>query len=77
MERVTLFLRNALFSPNADTAHLPPGVAIIDAEIIDRPTGALTIKTTAYRDARDRTLEGPSNTLTIPWSKIDHLLVRD
>ena len=76
MARVTLFLRTALFSTASDSAHLPAGVAIIDGEIIDRPAGALTVKTEAYRDSRDRDLIGSSNTLTIPWSKIDHVLER-
>jgi hypothetical protein len=77
LDRVTLFLRNTLFSANSNITHLPRGVAIIDAEIVDRPAGALTVKATAYRDARDRALEGTPYTLTIPWHKIDHLLVRD
>jgi hypothetical protein len=77
LARVTLFLRTALFSPESENAHIPQGIAIIDGETTEGPAGALTVKTKAYRDSRDRALTGSPRTLTIPWSKIDHVLERE
>jgi hypothetical protein len=77
MDRATLFLRTALFSANTADAHIPAGVSILDVEIIDKPAGALTVRAIEYRDSRNRKLDGAETTLSIPWSKIDHLLVQD
>ena len=75
---ITIFLRTALFSAPSDNAHLPAGVAIIDGELLGPiAPGPLGVKTEAYRDSRDRALECSSSNLIIPWSKIDHVLLRD
>lgn len=76
MERVTIYLRTALFS-TAQESHVPLGVMVIEGEVLDRPAGALTVRCDKLLDDRAKSLaEGPMR-LQIPWSKIDHLLFRE
>ncbi len=75
MDRVRIFLKTTLFSADRDP-HVPAEVSVIDAEIVDRGSGALTVKTERVFDERGRPLGEPKLTLVIPWGKVDHLLVR-
>ncbi|MCB9684080.1 MAG: hypothetical protein H6738_00980 [Alphaproteobacteria bacterium] len=77
MEKVTVFLKTSLFTlPGAD-GHVPTGVMIIDATVVDRPSGALRVDTERMRDERGRVLSDKGVRLDLPWAKIDHLLLRD
>lgn len=75
MERVTVFLRTALFSYGNDDAHLPHGVTVIEARVIERLSGGLKIETDLFLDQRGRELADDVLILELPWSKIDHILV--
>lgn len=77
MERVTLYLRTALFSPSNDDPHVPQGIAVIAAKVVERGSGGLLVDATGYQDARGRDLDGSPRQLFIPWSKIDHAAVHD
>ena len=77
MERVTLYLRTALFSPVTDDPHVPQGIAVIAATVVERGNGGILIDASTYQDARGRDLDGTKRRLFIPWSKIDHIAVHD
>jgi len=75
METLTLYLRTALFSPNTAEPHLPPGVAIIQATVVERGSGGILIDATAFHDTRGQEIEGKAHRLFVPWSKVDHAVV--
>lgn len=75
MDKVTVFLRTALFTLGLDDGHVPPGVAIIDGDVLDRPSAGLLLSTTRLRDERGRVLADRQVKILIPWSKIDHVHV--
>lgn len=75
MDRVTIFLRTALFTLPGDGAHLPVGAAVIEGTLEDAPGGTVRIKASKFLDERGRTLAERPITLILPWSKIDHVHV--
>ncbi|MCA9490478.1 MAG: hypothetical protein KC621_11160 [Myxococcales bacterium] len=77
MEKVTVFLKTSLFTLPGAEGHVPTGVMIIEATVVDRPSGALRVDTERMRDERGRLLSETAVRLDLPWAKIDHLLLRD
>ena len=75
MNRVTVYLRQPLFSDGGQHAHLPAGVMVIEGSATDRSGSVLTIDTARLLDARGRALAERSLTLLIPWAKVDHAVV--
>lgn len=80
MERVTLFLRNALFTLPGG-GHVPVGVTVIEGEIVSRAEdklgGGPLVRTSAMKDDRGKTLSETPVLLVVPWAKIDHIHVRE
>jgi hypothetical protein len=74
MEKVTVFLRTALFSFGGDDAHVPTGVMVLVGEVVDRPSGGITIKTERLLGERGRLLSEAKHTLCLPWAKVDHIV---
>jgi hypothetical protein len=77
MERVTIFMRTALFTYSYEPRHVPVGVTVLEGDVPSQEGGALTVKVTRMLDDRGRVLSETPVTLIVPWSKIDHLLQRD
>lgn len=77
MERVTIFLRTALFTLGGDQGHVPHGAMVVEARVVSTDGPGLTVRTTRFLDERGRTLGEQQVTLQLPWSKIDHVHVRD
>ena len=77
MERVTIFLRNSLFTLADGSAHVPAGAMVLDGTVRDQPSGGILFALDRARDHRGRDLEAASATLFIPWSKVDHVQVHD
>jgi hypothetical protein len=75
MERVTVFLRTALFSYGNADAHLPNGVMVIEGRVLERLSGGLKIETDLMLDVRARELSDDVLILELPWAKVDHILV--
>lgn len=73
--RVRVFLRQTLFVLPGKDAHLPANAMVITG-IIEEQTGfGLRLKVESYFDDRGRKLEGSEQTLLLPGSKIDHILI--
>lgn len=77
MEKVTVFLKTSLFSVTGKDGHVPAGVLIVEATVVDRPSGVLRVDTERLLDERGRLLSEKAVRLDLPWAKIDHVLVRD
>lgn len=74
MDRVTIYLRTALFSVAGAEAHLPVGAAIVEGSLVERVTGGLLVQTEQLRDQHGKALAEVSSRLMLPWAKIDHVL---
>lgn len=68
----TIFLRTSLFTL-PDDGHVPVGTLILKAEIIDRPSGGIIVRTKSFHDAKGKVLGESAVELQLPWSKIDHI----
>lgn len=77
MDRVTLFLRTSLFTLGGDDGHIPSAVMILEGHLQDKAGGAITVKVSAMRDTKGKTLSESATTLQLPWSKIDHILMHE
>jgi len=77
MERVTVFLRTALFSYGNAQAHVPAGVMVLEGAVVDRPHGGLTVQTSRLLDQQGRDQGEVELVLHLPWAKVDHLLVHE
>lgn len=77
MERVTIFLRNSLFTLTDDSAHVPAGAMVLDGTVREQPSGGLLLSLERARDHRGRDLEASEVTLFLPWSKVDHVQVHE
>lgn len=77
MERVTVFLRTELFSFGHADSHIPNGVMVIEARLVERLSGGVRLETDLLLDARGRELSDEVLTLELPWAKVDHLLVQE
>ena len=75
MERVNIYLRTSLFTYGGNGGHLPSGVMVIEGHILDRPSGAVSVRTATMRDARGRPISEAEINLQIPWAKIDHMVI--
>lgn len=75
MEKVTVFLRTALFSYGHDDAHLPNGVMVIEGRVLERLAGGVKLETDLLLDLRGRELSDDVLVLELPWAKVDHILV--
>jgi hypothetical protein len=78
MNNVVIFLRTALFTYGGEQGHVPAGATVIEGRILDEknPGGAL-VETAKFLDDRGRKLGEQKVTIVLPWSKVDHVLVRD
>lgn len=75
--QVTAFLRTSLFSLGGSDAHVPQGAMILDGTTEGPDKGVLVLNLTACRDHRGEKLACSPVRLSIPMSKIDHLLLAD
>jgi hypothetical protein len=75
MERARIFLRTTLFTAGHEP-HVPAGASVLDVEVLDRGAGALVVRLERVYDERGRLLGEPTATLWLPWSKVDHAMVR-
>lgn len=75
MERARIFLRTTLFTAGPEP-HVPAGASVLDVEVLDRSAGALVVRLERVYDERGRALGDSTSTLWLPWSKVDHVLVR-
>ena len=73
----TVFLRTALFSLGGTNPHVPPGTLVIRGEDCTVDKGMLTIRVTEYLGDRGNVLDGKPTKLSIPVSKVDHILLAD
>lgn len=69
---VTAFLRTPLFTFASADAHAPEGVAAVVGQVVSEQ-GGVTLRVTRWLDGRGRELVGPSRTLFLPASKLDHV----
>lgn len=74
MPRYTLFLRTPLFHAGGAKGHVPTGVLILEGDITARESGTLTVETTSLQDDRGNELSDATLSLTLPMSKVDHIL---
>ena len=77
MDRVTLYLRNSLFTLGGDDGHIPSAVMILEGNLQAKANGTVTIKVSIMRDMRGKPLSETATTLQLPWSKIDHMLIHE
>lgn len=77
MERVTVYLRTALFSYGHSEAHVPHGVMVVEGRLVERLSGGLRIETDLLLDARGRELSDVELSIELPWGKIDHVVVQE
>ncbi len=75
MDRVTVFLRTALFSFGGDRAHVPSGATVIEGAVVEQPPAGLLSDASRVTDDRGTTLREGACRLLVPWSKIDHVHV--
>ncbi|MFT4624177.1 MAG: hypothetical protein ACI8PZ_002836 [Myxococcota bacterium] len=74
MKRVVVFLRTSLFSFGGADAHVPPGVMVVEGNIVDRVAGGVVLDTDRFLDERGRELSAAGLKVQLPWAKIDHIL---
>lgn len=77
MATATVFLRTSLFIFSSGETHVPAGVSAIRGALERIGDGGVTVRAEAWLDERGRTLEGPSRTLFVPMSKVDHLDIQE
>jgi hypothetical protein len=75
MDRVVIYLKNALFSEDKKTGHVPPQTTILEGRVTEQPSGGFIVAVTGYRTDLNKPLEGPACRLFIPAAKIDHMLL--
>ena len=73
LAQATVFLRTTLFTFSAGDRHVPSSVSAIEGELERIGDGGVTVKVSAWKDERGRTLEGAPRTLFVPMSKVDHV----
>jgi len=73
MERVTIFLRTALFTLPSDGGHVPVGATVIIGDVVDPQASTLQVTTQQFLDDRGRLLAEKTVQLLVPWSKVDHI----
>ncbi len=73
MERVTIYLRTALFTLPGDAGHVPVGTTVLIGDVPDPAASNLSVTTFRFLDERGRLLAEKSIQLLVPWSKIDHI----
>jgi hypothetical protein len=75
MQNVTVFLRAPLFTLPHGAGHVPAGTTILEAEVVDKVSGGLTLATKRLLGERGDVLAESTLTLIVPWAKIDHVQV--
>ena len=76
MDKVTVYLRTALFSFGEAEGHLPHGVHAIAGEVVERTAAALVLRTEQLFDYDGQELAAEPHLLELPWPKIDHVVRR-
>lgn len=77
MSTVKVFLRTPLFVPRGGK-HVPSGAMVLSGQRIDdSPSGGWLVAVTEWADASGKSLKGPSVSVFVPHSKIDHAIVAD
>ena len=74
MEKVTVFLRTALFSFGEAEGHIPHGVHAVRGTLVERSEASLVLQGETLFDYDGEQLEGTAVRLELPWSKVDHVL---
>jgi len=77
MEKTTIYLRTSLFSIAGDNPHVPAGIMALTGTVADRPSGGIVFRIETALDGRGRSLECASQTLFLPWAKVDHMVLHD
>jgi hypothetical protein len=78
MDNVVIFLRTALFTYGAENGHVPAGATVIEGRILDeKNTGGALVETARFFDDRGKKLGEQKVRIILPWSKVDHVLIRD
>lgn len=75
MDRVMVFLRTSLYSYGGRDAHIPPGVMVVEGSLVHENQGSIRVDADRFLDERGRELLDEAMTMTIPWGKIDHVLI--
>lgn len=74
MERVTIFLRNPLYTTNDGAAHLPLGAVVVKADVLEGgPSGGLLVRVVELLDEKSRKITAQPVKIYIPWAKVDHV----
>lgn len=73
---VRLFLRQDLYVPPGDAAHLPRGVAALDGTLVEINALGAVIEASALLSEKMTPLVHAPVKLLVPAAKIDHLLYR-
>lgn len=75
MNNVTVFLRTALFTLGGDSPHVPHGTMVLrGASDFEGKGSVLVLEASEYMDHRGKALDGSAAKLSIPMSKVDHIL---
>jgi len=73
MPTITVFLKTPLFTfRRGGASHVPPATAALRGKLTDQTRGGFTVEVEAFLNDRGEPLDGPSLTLVIPLSKVDH-----
>lgn len=76
MDRVAVYLRTPLYTPGGAEAHLPSGVMIVEASLVEWNPAGVRLDVDRLLDERGHVLrEDDVVTLIVPWAKVDHVLV--
>lgn len=73
MQRVTIYLRTALFTFGGEAGHIPFGATVIVGTLDEQGGSGLTVTTAKILDERGRTVSEAVLKLLVPWSKVDHV----
>lgn len=73
---IRVFLRQDLYVPPGDAAHLPRGVAVLEGALLEVNALGLVVDVTAYLSEKLQSLGGNAAKLLVPVAKIDHVLYR-
>ncbi len=74
MEKVTVFLRTALFSFGEGEGHVPHGVHALTGTLIERSEASLVVRGEELFDYDGEALQADPVRLELPWTKVDHVL---
>ncbi|MFT5679658.1 MAG: cystathionine beta-lyase family protein involved in aluminum resistance [Myxococcota bacterium] len=75
MDRVVIFLKNALFAEDKKSGHVPAHTMILEGQVTEKTSGGFIVAVTGYRAGDNKALEGKPCRLFLPNAKIDHMLL--